>query len=507
MIRGDNLQFTTAIGPLGVQVGPGSVVLDRDGLAFGSSGNTNAPASLGLGLASTPSRTYRLNQLTPSQFSTTFDAVAGVDLPLTFNLGSPTTQPLQIHWPNLDSFSFTEVAVINPSAGNQVVLPDLGAAISDFTLLDGVHALAAGLEGLFGLIERYLGDEVLGIPVPVIGQSLSDAVDFLDRLRTEIGGSIDVPGIGAAAARHAIFNALGPGSSLGGGSGILGDLNGDGVITLDDVGLELNGDDEVLYLLKIAQSSVAATTSIGLDVGVPGLGLVVEGNASVQFGYSFDVGFGLSANEGPFVQFFDGNELQLDFKASVADLIAAGRLGPLFVNVSTIPAVNLTAQQRLASRLDANDPTTEMINAIGGRYAIDLGSGRYSLVNLGSLGSLGIQTQATLAGSLHLDIDTTLSGDARMPSLAAGLHLNWASTSGSIDTVVASLARPSIEFSGLSLDLGSFISNIVAPMLEPVNDVLDPLRPILNAITAPIPILSELAGRPLTMTDLMGADR
>jgi Ca2+-binding RTX toxin-like protein len=40
-------------------------------------------------------------------------------------------------------------------------------------------------------------------------------------------------------------------------------------------------------------------------------------------------------------------------------------------------------------------------------------------------------------------------------------------------------------------------------MLEPVNDVLDPVRPILNALTTPIPILSDLAGRPLTMTDLM----
>jgi hypothetical protein len=454
LVRGEQMQFTTAIGPLGVGAGPGSVVLDRDGLAFGSSNNTSDPARLAVTLSSTPNGIYRWDQLSPSQFTTSFDAVVGVDLPLTFNLGSSTTQPLQIHWPDLNSTSFSQVASINPAGGNQIVLPDLSQAISSFTLLDGVHALAAGLEGLFGLIERYLGDEVLGIPVPVIGQGLSDAVDFLDRLRSELGSSIDVPGIGVATARQAIFDALGPGSSLGGGSGILGDLNGDGAITIDDVGLELNGDDEVLYRLKIAQSSVAASTSIALDVGVPGLGLVVDGNAAVQFGYSFDVGFGLSANEGPFVQFFDGDELQLDFTASVADLVAEGRLGPLFVSVATIPAARLTEQQRQASRLDPNDPATEKINAIGGRYAIDLGSGRYSLVNLGSLASLGIQTQAILAGSLHLDVDTSLGGDARLPSLATGLHLNWGSTSGSIDTVVASLARPSIEFQWLIAGFG-----------------------------------------------------
>ncbi|XZE17820.1 SdrD B-like domain-containing protein [Pirellulaceae bacterium SH449] len=503
LVQGDQMQFTTAIGPLGVGVGPGSVVLDRDGLAFGSTTNTDAPASFSVRLPDRANGIYRWNQLTPAQFTSSFEGVVGVDLPLTFQLGGATTQPLQIHWPQLNSTNFAQVATINPSGGNQIVLPDLNQAIGSFTLLDGVHALAAGLEGLFGLIERYLGDEVFGIPVPMIGQGLSDAVDFLERLRQELGSSIDVPGIGIAAARQAIFNALGPGSSIGGGNGVLGDLNGDGSITVEDVGLELNGDEEVLYRLKIAQTSIVASSGIALDVGVPGLGLVVDGNASVQMGYSLDIGFGLSASDGPFVQFFDGDELQLDFTASVADLVGEGRLGPFVVSVATIPPSRFTEEQRRASRLDPLDAASEKINAIGGRYAIDLGDGRYSLTNLGSIGSLGIQTQATLAGSLHLEIETSLGGNAMLPSISTGLHLTWESVSGGLDVVAASLVRPSIEFSNLSLDLGGFVSNVIAPMLAPVNDMLNPVRPILNALTTPIPILSDLAGRSLTMTDLM----
>ena len=165
--------------------------------------------------------------------------------------------------------------------------------------------------------------------------------------------------------------------------------------------------------------------------------------------------------------------------------------------------MQLTDAQRLASRLDPDDATSETINAVAGEYAIDLGSGRMTLSELFGSGLANIQTEARLAGSLHVLINTSLGSDARMPSIEAGLHLTWPGVQGSIADIVAGLSQPTVELTNVALDLGGFISDVVAPILEPINDFLDPIRPVLDAITTPIPVLSDIAGD-TTFVDLVG---
>ena len=54
----------------------------------------------------------------------------------------------------------------------------------------------------------------------------------------------------------------------------------------------------------------------------------------------------------------------------------------------------------------------------------------------------------------------------------------------------------------VSLDLGSFISNDVAPILKDVQTVTKPLAPIIKQLTDPIPVISDLAKKPVTLLDL-----
>ena len=117
---------------------------------------------------------------------------------------------------------------------------------------------------------------------------------------------------------------------------------------------------------------------------------------------------------------------------------------------------------------------------------------------------MDIETQAALVGSLHVQVETTVGGDdAGLPSIRADIGVNWDAASGSIGDVIASLAEPTIALSNVGLDLGSFISDVVAPVLEPINEFLDPLRPVLEALTTPIPVLSDIAGE-TTFTDIIG---
>ena len=52
---------------------------------------------------------------------------------------------------------------------------------------------------------------------------------------------------------------------------------------------------------------------------------------------------------------------------------------------------------------------------------------------------------------------------------------------------------PIIAFNDIALDLGSFIGDFVGPVLDTVSDVLEPVMPLIDALTAPVPVISELA--------------
>jgi len=72
-IRGEQLEFATVIGPLGVDVGPGTVTFDRDGL-FGSL--SDAPAIVSVSMASQPGGVVPLSTLTGADFEAVFEAAA-----------------------------------------------------------------------------------------------------------------------------------------------------------------------------------------------------------------------------------------------------------------------------------------------------------------------------------------------------------------------------------------------------------------------------------------------
>ncbi len=525
-IVSDNLSFTTTIATLGVNVGPGRVAFDHDGLPFGRPENLS-PARVSIALSDTFAGAYTLAALSPADFDYSFDGTVGVDLPVEF-LGN-SAESLQIHWPDLNDFRLTEVASIDPADGNQIVLPNFSEAIDGFDLADGVYALAAGLEGLFGLIDDYLGDQVLGIPVPVVGEALGDLVRIADGFRDRLSDGLGAAGLQAEAARIVIYDILGPGGGPGAGSAasfgaegeqisgglnILGDLNGDGDITIDDVGFNLvndgTPDDEVTYRLRLVQQAIQATTTIDVDLGGNALGLDLEADVSASFGFTFDIGFGISEAEGVFVEFFEGDELSLDLNASIANLMGEGRLGPLTVTARTLSPSELSEQQRIDARLDPGDPSSEAINGIKAEYQINLGdpapggTARFTLSELGSIFGSGVETQAAMVGSLHVQVETMIGGgEAGLPSIRADVNVNWDAVQGSLSDVIAELGSPTIGLSNVGLDLGGFISDVIAPVLEPINEFLDPIRPVLDAITTPLPVISDLIGE-TTFVDFIG---
>ncbi len=49
-----------------------------------------------------------------------------------------------------------------------------------------------------------------------------------------------------------------------------------------------------------------------------------------------------------------------------------------------------------------------------------------------------------------------------------------------------------ISFNEITLDLGTFISDIVSPVIEFTNDIIDPVKPVVDALTANVAFLSDI---------------
>src|SRR5690606_10092053 len=67
------------------------------------------------------------------------------------------------------------------------------------------------------------------------------------------------------------------------------------------------------------------------------------------------------------------------------------------------------------------------------------------------------------------------------------------------------VGEPVVMFSNVALDLGTFISEFLGPILTEIRKVTEPLDPSIEIVQARLPVLSDLAGQTVTLLDLAAA--
>ena len=67
-----------------------------------------------------------------------------------------------------------------------------------------------------------------------------------------------------------------------------------------------------------------------------------------------------------------------------------------------------------------------------------------------------------------------------LPELKADLFIDWGWD------IVDGATEPTIELRNLRIDVGSLITDFLKPIVETINDVLDPFRPVVDALTEEI---------------------
>ncbi len=518
-VRGTDIEFTASVGPLGVFVRDGTVTVDRDGDPNTTGNGEDAVFAITINDPDGDGRHYLRDGLSfVSDLEVTLEAGASAELPLffpteTFPVGSNRDD-------NGDGHPDNELVVEIPSlpdlfdgtgAPVRITTPDLAGLLLNFNVCDLVtnaSVLLDGLDALLGMLQDGLQSEVLGRNLPLVGGGLGKAGDFIAEFREGLLANLRAQLAGAGdpieLAKQAFWNSLGkPGLNL------LVDAAGDALGSKDDIDIacqQVDGEVVLLFNIRLGRTIAVVDTEanpIQFDLGIPGLGLEVDGNVKVEIGYNLNLFFGLSTADG---FFFDTNglddaspaddtELTVFFRVTVPGLSATGNL--------------LFLQARVSDESDGVDAlgAPRLETYFEGQFSVDLwdASGRLSFSEtIGGGFDLGTTfvVELTAKAEVHLDLELDFGDATGFPRMLAEFDLVWcwdplAGTGGE-----GGDGDLEFGFRNLQLDIGSFVAKFLIPILEQIKVVLEPAKPLVDLLTFELPVFSDLNGGPLTLLKL-----
>jgi Ca2+-binding RTX toxin-like protein len=361
--------------------------------------------------------------------------------------------------------------------------PTLTAADLGLTFTPGVGSISqaqvdqliAGVTQSFAGINGALGSQVFAEQLPLLGSNLqtvfnggSASLQYLLGLRDAVlSGLNSLSGGGYTAAQ--VQNAINVALANFGIDGVVETANG----TATDVSLTFNTS------RQFNPFSIALATNLGL----PNLGFSASGNAQAKFGYSFKFGMGVDASG-----FYLDTSANTQFK----------------INSTTIlPGLNANAKLGFLNLIAADNGTNFLSN-----YDIDLkdanNDGKLRLSELAGAPDL---LDANLSGSADakINLQLTLPAGSGLPKLQSNLGLLWNFNNAAVDPLDNNLTfgdAPKISLYDSKLNLGDFFSGFAGDTLRTIKEVTDPMKPVIDFLTTPIPILSDLGSSKVTILDI-----
>ncbi len=318
------------------------------------------------------------------------------------------------------------------------------------------------LEKVLDALEANLKTVAFANSLPLVGKGLSTAtgstVDFLKDLKTTLNNQLDTGSVEQI--QQTLGDALGQN-----GLGWLQDVNGDGNKDAGDITLNDTAQ-QVTFGFSLGRDPVSLASGIGFDIGLPALGLAVTDNSKVKtdVGFSLNLGFGVNKDTGFFVDTAPKDELKVGLTTSLQNFNATGKLGFLQVDVTD----------------SAAQPTQ-----FAGTFGLDLQNGLTVVPTLNA--------QANV--NLHLQGKIPVAADSKtpvLPSIGTDFKLGWqfADADASNPANIAGFGNaPTLAFNNVTLNLGSFASQFVGPVLGTVQDALSPVKPVIDFLTDDLPLV------------------
>ncbi|HEY9366372.1 MAG TPA: calcium-binding protein, partial [Agromyces sp.] len=277
-------------------------------------------------------------------------------------------------------------------------------------------------------------------------------------------------------------------------------------------------------------ASCPGTADIPLDLGLPGLPLSLTGAVTAQAGWTIELGFGISRDDGFYL---------LDNPVpgtGAADTEPVG--GPQEIRVNL--GAHLTAATPIAGRigfigmeatdnLPGGDASGASLTAQLGVVASDCdslsGTPFASGISAPATHCTGVipitsflsgevsefLTEPSITGGIHLDLhintgitsgETFSTVNTTLPSFVADFTLDWEFTG---DTS----SDPSIALDNIGVKAGELFTKMFGEVIATIDPIIEPIEPIREFLFSPIPVISDLSeffdGPPVTMVDLAEA--
>ena len=317
--------------------------------------------------------------------------------------------------------------------------------------------------------------------------------------------------------------------------------DGDGLLDIVDVRITFSIEEPIVE------------TDPSFDIGIPGIPLRSAGTLHAEVNWSLLLDFGLSKDEGPYLVAHDArndapadhgidlNELEVGAEVGIGeatqelqdqcndnDPLAADQQPP---NNDTLPDYSAThcifgeiafLQVHMRDRQDSAEGEHSNLSLTAGLNITKDTPDDVAYITFQDLiGSSTVGLEFNLTADAHIDVRlrTGLNADVipGFPSVLGTFALDWdrtistGSEAGFQETVDTPLT---IKFDNLYLDAGAFVSQFLAPVAESVQNITSPLMPVIDTVSAPLPILSDLSrmtgGEDISLMSLMedasGAD-
>ncbi len=408
-------------------------------------------------------------------------------------------------------------------------LPNFGLIdFDDIGLLDTIQVFVEGFDMVLGTIGDLFSGELFGISgiddIPFLGDVLDAADDFIEDIRTAVVqpllGLIDgAPEFLADVFEQlqelifSAFDAIGalPNTVSDAGDILVNFLDeaGDTLGTWTDVDDWPNPDDAWQQLNDWINNADGFEFALDLggeyelgfgdvDLGLPVLGLQIDDELTASFAWSLFLGMGVNLSEGFYFKLApnDGEEIALDLGVSLPDEVKAN-LGFL---TATATNYNVGDYQDFFARFAAN------LNDGNGDGRLTFSEIPNSDLDVGFGARVDLDLGLSLGFSDEIDIGLGTLGSL-FPSVGTDLSLQWGFGSQDIfsDIVDFALALPenaAVVIDNITLNVGSFLSDVLKPVVDIIQTIVGPFDPLLDILTSPIPVISDLAGQDISLLDI-----
>ncbi|WP_114766799.1 calcium-binding protein [Vibrio rhodolitus] len=497
-ITSTDLDFSTYLGALELEVRDGTVVVsgDSDKEVKSDDFTITADGNVSLDDANKDDNNIEFkfgifdqnpNDLDDGDsllFFSEFDSVNGDFVETSLSGGAQALLPIYVAGVKVGDLVVNVSDFASDDRQVHIEAPDFASMLEELNFLNNPEILISGLDTFFASLDKILTDSVFGFEIPVIGNALEGAGDFISNLRNAI-----VPALWQELEEFKLnYPGVPPTTSTLIASVLEEQLNALGWQGVKVTGNENLDSKSVDFTMAFEYELFNTDIALDADFGFPGLGLSVEdGTIGVSAVAKMELGFGFSIEDGFYlddgvVDGIDRNELELIIAADFSDMPElSASLGILQASVS--------------NNKDDGGNSTSLTGTIG----IDLKDGNDD----------GIMTFDELKGQkymveaiakfetlLNLDIDAGFNDvlPVSLPAISANLYFDH-----SYEKVLYGEPREvmnveAFELRDITLDVGEFLEGFLKPVLGFVDDALDPIRPVLDFITSPIPGVSDILG-------------